>query len=82
MGSLLQDNTFAQYARAVMMSELAERRETAPELTLADIFPFTPEQVAAMYLYQNGVEGVWFRLFDGRMFDMHGHLQLATASYT
>ncbi len=77
----LQDDIFAKYARAVMMSELGSRREADPDLKLPDIFPFTPDQVAAMYLYQDGEEGVWFRLKDGRMFDMHGQPASTAAFY-
>ena len=81
MADLLQDVAFAKYARAVMMTELGSRRESDPARKLADIYPFTPDQVAAMYLYQNGMEGVWFRLKDGRMFDLQGQSVSTEALY-
>lgn len=81
MDSIWKNATCALYARAVMMTELGLRRETRPDLKLPDIFPFTPDQVAAMYLYRDGVEGVWFRLEDGRMFDLQGQRASTEAFY-
>lgn len=82
MGSIWNGHTAADYARAVMMAELGQRREKDPALTLQDVFPFSPDQVADMFLYQSGVEGVWFRLHDGRMFDMHGQPAWEVACYS
>ena len=81
MADLLQADTLAKYARAVMMTELGSRREIDPALTLPDIYPFTPDQVGAMYLYRNGIEGVWFRLKDVRMFDLQAQPVSTEALY-
>ncbi|HUQ94169.1 MAG TPA: hypothetical protein VM120_20980 [Bryobacteraceae bacterium] len=35
-------------------------------------YPFQAEDVLLIHKYRGGIEGFWYRLHDGRVFDKHG----------
>jgi hypothetical protein len=55
------------------MHRSAQDQRATPAATPEEFYGFTPEDVVHVHLYKQGVgKGVWFRLNDGRVFDVLG----------